>query len=399
VCGHSGATARGLYQIVNMVSCMTSDPVEILKSLVSIKSYSGNEGEIAYTIRDLLGENGVDKAFVDEYGNVIGIIRGESRAKIVFEGHMDVVPPGDLEQWKYPPFEPVIVDNKIYGRGTADMKGAIASMISSIPLINNPVADIYFVFVPYEEIAEGVCFSKAIEETLKINPDLVILGEATKLNVYRGHRGRAVIKIDIKGISAHASMPELALNPIVSLAYTIVRLREVNLPVHPELGRSTLSPTIIRCEPQSSPMIPDRCEIIIDYRMIPSEKKDEIIMKIKSHVKDIDGVTSVHYLVENARMWTGKTIRIEHYFPAWIYDGNLCIEALGLTRKYYEEAKLGYWRFSTDGVYSAGTKNIPTIGIGPGNEELAHKPNEYVPIKELYIARRIYAELAISLFH
>jgi len=398
VCGRSGATARGLLSSY-MVSYMTSDPVELLKVLVSIKSYSGSEKEIAYTIRDLLGENGVDNSFIDDYGNVIGIVRGEGSAKIVFEGHMDVVPPGDLRQWKYPPFEPVIVDDKMYGRGTSDMKGAIASMISSIPLINNPAADIYFVFVPYEEIAEGICFSRAIEETLRINPDLVILGEATGLNVYRGHRGRAVIEIDIRGISAHASMPELARNPINSLADTIIRLREIDLPIHPELGRSTLSPTIIKCEPQSSPMIPDRCEIIVDYRMIPSEKKDEIIMRIKNHVKDIDGVTSVHYLVENARMWTGKTIQIEHYFPAWIYGGNLGIEALGLVRKHYREAVLGYWRFSTDGVYSAGTRSIPTIGIGPGNEELAHKPNEYVPIKELHIAQRIYASLALNLFH
>lgn len=370
----------------------------MLKTLISIKSYSGKEREIAYAIRDFLEENGVDKAFIDSYGNVIGILRGEGDGKIVFEGHMDVVPPGDLEQWRYPPFEPKVVDGRIYGRGASDMKGAIAAMISSITLINKPSVDIYYVFVPYEEIAEGVCFSKAIEETLRITPDLVVLGEATRLNVYRGHRGRAVIKIVIRGISAHASMPELALNPINSLADIIMRLRSIKFPIHNILGRSTLSPTIIKCEPQSPPMIPDRCEMIIDYRMIPSENKEEIISRIKNAIQQIEGVTDVRYLIDQARMWTGKIITIEHYFPSWIYQDELSLHILSLTKKYNSKATLGYWRFSTDGVYSAGIRNIPTIGIGPGNEELAHKPNEYVPIKELEASRKIYAELALQPF-
>ncbi len=378
---------------------MYVDPVEVLKTLISIKSYSGEEREIAYVIRDFLEENGVDKAFIDSYGNVIGVLRGEGNGKIVFEGHMDVVPPGDLEQWRYPPFEPKIVDGKIYGRGASDMKGAIAAMISSITLITKPSADIYYVFVPYEENAEGVCFSRAIEETLRITPDLVVLGEATGLNVYRGHRGRAVIKITVRGISAHASMPELALNPINSLADIITRLNSIELPVHNVLGRSTLSPTIIKCEPQSPPMIPDRCEMIIDYRMIPSEHKEEIISRIKNAIQQVEGLIDVQYLIDRARMWTGKTVTIEHYFPAWIYQGELSLHILSLIKKYNSKAILGYWRFSTDGVYSAGTRNIPTIGIGPGNEELAHRPNEYVSIKELEASRKIYAELALQLFH
>ncbi len=378
---------------------MHDDPVEVLKTLISIKSYSGEEREIAYAIRDFLEENGVDKAFIDSYGNVIGVLRGEGNGKIVFEGHMDVVPPGDLEQWRYPPFEPKIVNGRIYGRGASDMKGAIAAMISSITLITKPSADIYYVFVPYEEIAEGACFSKAIEETLRITPDLVVLGEATGLNVYKGHRGRAVIKITVRGISAHASMPELALNPINSLADIIMRLNSIELPVHNVLGRSTLSPTIIKCEPQSPPMIPDRCEIIIDYRMIPSENKEEIISRIKNAIQRVEGLIDVQYLIDQARMWTGKTVTIEHYFPAWIYQGELSLHILSLTKKYNGKATLGYWRFSTDGVYSAGIRNIPTIGIGPGNEEQAHKPNEYVSIKELEASCKIYAELALQLFH
>ncbi len=378
---------------------MYDDPVEVLKTLISIKSYSGEEREIAYAIRDFLEENGVDKAFIDSYGNVIGILRGEGNGKIVFEGHMDVVPPGDLEQWRYPPFEPKIVDGRIYGRGASDMKGAIAAMISSITLINKPSADIYYIFVPYEEIAEGVCFSKAIEETLRITPGLVVLGEATRLNVYRGHRGRAVIKITVRGISAHASMPELALNPIKSLADIITRLNSTKFPVHNMLGRSTLSPTIIKCEPQSPPMIPDRCEMIVDYRMVPSESKEETISRIKNVVQQVEGTIDVQYLIDKAKMWTGKIITIEHYFPAWIYQGELSLHILSLTKKYNSKATLGYWRFSTDGVYSAGIRNIPTIGIGPGNEELAHKPNEYVSIKELEASCKIYAELALHLFH
>ncbi|RLG81984.1 MAG: YgeY family selenium metabolism-linked hydrolase [Thermoprotei archaeon] len=384
-----------------------NDLIKIVKNLIETPSLSGEEKNIAYLIRDFMNNYGIDKSFIDKFGNVIGTIKGELNRVIVFEGHMDHVPPGNISNWRYDPYKPRIIGNRIYGRGAVDMKGAIASMIYSIHKIKEKdIPSIYYIFVPYEEISEGVLFKRAIEETLGIKPDLVVLGEATNLNLYIGQRGRTVIKAEFHGISAHASMPDMGLNALKAVSKYIwhLTLYEDKLPVHPVLGRSSVEPTIIECSPKSPPMIPDKCLLTIDYRMILGETRASIINFLNSIagklideglVKHID----INILVEEAVMWTGTKIVIEHYYPSWLITNNdLINKVLYMIRSHNPLAKTGVWRFSTDGVYSAGEANIPTIGIGPGDERLAHKPNEFIEINQLFKASDIYSDIVNKYF-
>ncbi len=381
--------------------------IKIASKLIHIKSLSGEEKEIAYIIRDHLNEMGVDKSFIDEYGSVIGIIKGGIDKTLVFEGHMDHVPEGDISQWLNDPYEPIIIDNKLYGRGSVDMKGAIASMISSITNLRNykNLPTIYYVFVPFEEISEGTVFKHTIEQTLKIRPDLVVLGEATNLNLHIGQRGRTVLKITLKGRSAHASMPSNAINPLLGACTFIHKLANLSFPTHKVLGQSTCSPTIIDCEPKSTPMIPDTCKLIVDYRFVVSETRKDILEKIKNILEKLNERKNIlGYSVEinkgTAILWTGKRIAYEDFYPAWIMDkdSSLIKRAYYILKEHVIEPIIGVWRFSTDGVYSAGIASIPTIGIGPGDENLAHMPNEYVPVKHLLLAEKIYADIAVNVF-
>ncbi len=383
------------------------DVVRVAKELISIPSLSGEEKNIAYTIRDLLNEQGVDRAFIDEYGNVVGVIDGDMVKSIVFEGHMDHVPPGDLSNWITNPYEPVVKDDKLYGRGSVDMKGAVASMIVSAGLVEKKdIPSIYYVFVPYEEIAEGYVFGKCLEKTLSIKPDLVVLGEATNLNIYLGQRGRTVINVLVKGVSAHASMPEEGVNALSAAAYfiDIIEARKDKFPIDERLGKSTISPTIIECSPKSPPMIPDKCVIIFDYRFVLGESKTRILEEfnhIGSHLKKLKILTDLRASImkEKAIMWTGKEIDIEYWFPAWFNDNELTNKVLDLIKKYVnEKASKGIWRFSTDGIYSAGIMGVTTIGYGPGDERLAHKPNEYVPVDHLMRAVEGYKIIAEKVF-
>ncbi len=381
--------------------------IKIASKLIRVKSLSGEEKEIAHTIKGLLNDVGVDKTFIDEYGSVIGIIKGGIDKTLVFEGHMDHVPEGNISQWLNDPYEPIIINNKLYGRGSVDMKGAIASMISSITNLRNSknLPTIYYVFVPFEEISEGTVFKHTIEQTLKIRPDLVVLGEATNLNLHIGQRGRTVLKITLKGRSAHASMPSNAINPLFAMCAFIHKLAKLQFPIHKVLGQSTFSPTIIDCEPKSTPMIPDICRLIIDYRFVVSETKGDILERMKNILEKLNEDKSIlGYNVEInkglAILWTGKTITYEDFYPAWIMDkdSSLIKRAYYILKEHVVEPVIGVWRFSTDGVYSAGIAGIPTIGIGPGDENLAHMPNEYVPVKHLLLAEKIYADIAMNVF-
>lgn len=370
------------------------------RELVRVKSLSGREGRVALLIKEFLGSEGVDKVFIDEYGNVVSIIKGGADGVVVFEGHMDHVPEGDLGSWIVDPYEARVIDGKLYGRGAVDMKGAIASMIAMVSLIGETKdkPTVIHVFVPHEEIAEGVAFRYAIEDTLKIKPSLVVLGEATNLNLHIGQRGRAVVYVEAHGESAHASMPDKGVNALVYTASLVREVYELNkkLPGHSLLGRSTIVPTILECTPRSPPMIPDYCRLVIDRRFIVGETMDKVVGEVESLIKKLEGriaikKTRVYVPQEDIRLWTGRRIRVQYFFPAWLFEEKeFTLKLLSILKNVNPRARIGVWRFSTDGVYSAGIAGFKTIGIGPGEESLAHKPNEYVEVKQLVKACEAY---------
>ncbi len=371
--------------------------VDIAKKLISTPSVSGSEGAVAGLIRDLTAEMGVDQAFIDEYGNVISIVRGSVGRIVVFEGHMDHVPPGRRESWSHDPYDPVIIDGRLYGRGAADMKGAIAAMISSIPGVagEGDYPSVYYVFVPHEEICEGVLFGRALDDSLKIRPDLVVLGEATGLNLYYGQRGRSVLRVDFYGRSAHASMPWEGVNPLKPISRLVLRLDEIMdmLPSHPVLGKTSLAPTVIDCEPGFPPVIPEHCSLLIDSRFPVGVGRGNLLNTLRLVVDELrNEYTSaeVGILEETIHTWRGAELRVQHYYPSWITSREVYEPILEYLRRIRPWMKPGTWMFSTDGVYSAGVKGYPTIGIGPGDERLAHKADEYVPVEELVDAVRLY---------
>ncbi|RLG82496.1 MAG: YgeY family selenium metabolism-linked hydrolase [Thermoprotei archaeon] len=378
--------------------------VDIATKLISTPSISGSEKDIAYTIKETIEHMGVDKVFIDQYGNVIASLEGSIDKVIVFEGHMDHVPPGNINDWIIDPYSPRIIDGKLYGRGSVDMKGAIAAMITSINLIKGrDLSTIFYIFVPYEEIAEGVAFKYAIEDTLAIRPDLVVLGEATNLDISIGQRGRAVVYVEFYGETAHASMPEKGVNALEAISLFIEKVKKMRakIPSHPILGKSTIVPTVLMCTPQSPPMMPDYCRLVIDRRFIIGENEDKIITEIEELAGDIvkEGFAKeakVYIPTERAKLWTGKEVLIRHFFPAWLIEESSVIDSiLRILSSNDLQPKTRVWRFSTDGVYSAGMAGITTIGFGPGDESLAHKPNEHVPVKHLVKAAIGYSKIPL----
>ena len=375
--------------------------------LVRTPSLSGSEGDVAKLIKEFLSAEGIDEVFIDDVGNVIGVLRGRDDFTVVFEGHMDHVPPGNLNLWKYPPYEAKIIEGVVVGRGTVDMKGAIASMIASVSHVSKlkDLPTTYYIFVPHEEIAEGVAFKYAIEESLKTRPNLVILGEATNLNLSIGQRGRAVIEVELLGRSSHASMPSEGVNALVATAWLVSKVVELseNLPKHELLGRSTIAPTVIECSPKTPPMIPDKCRLIIDRRFIVGEDEGSIVSEIRRLTdqlvkKGLAIEAHVGIIDEELTTWTGRKLLAHHYFPAWLTElKGYVLKVREALLEVVKRAKVIAWRFSTDGVYSAGMANIPTVGIGPGDESLAHKPNENVPIKHLEKCVKIYFNIMKSL--
>jgi putative selenium metabolism hydrolase len=326
--------------------------IKFLKKLVKTPSISGKEKELAEIIKSELGELGYNY-YSDGMGNVVAHTGRKKGRTILFDTHMDHIQPGNPESWRYPPYGGEVDKGILYGRGSVDMKSAIASVVYGIAA-EEQEGEIYISFVVHEETNEGIATKQVIKEG-GIKLDACVLGEPTNLKLSIGQRGRAVFKVTTEGMTSHSSMPELGRNAIYLMNPIINNVKEANrrLPEDSFLGKASMAITEIDCQPGGGPIIPDRCSIIIDRRTIPGETLGGIAIVTRS------------------------------------------LEALKMVLGY--EPRIFGWRFSTNGVCTSGEFNIPTIGFGPGDPSLAHQPNEHVSIEDVVVAAKGYASIAKSL--
>lgn len=380
----------------------SKDFLNFLISLIKTPSLSGKEDKVAKLIVNEMKKLGYDEVFIDELGSVVGIINEGKGKTLCFNGHMDHVPEGDPRNWKYPPYSATIVDGIMYGRGTADMKGAVASMVyaaSKARELDKIKGKLVVAAVVLEELQEGIAMKNIVEQH-NIVPDLVILGEATRLNLAIGHRGRAELEVVISGKTSHASMPELADNAVFKALPFLNELKDINnyMPQHPILGKGTLALTRIISEPPEGPITPDKCKIYLDRRFSVLSTEEEILNELKGILNKTqipaDDVT-FRILESELLCYTGKRITAKRFFPKWIME-----QETDIVKKAIEALKLSglspeviTWRFGTDGSYTAGERGIPTLGFGPGDERLAHQPNEHIALSDIYKAIDGYVSL------
>ncbi|MCX7844852.1 MAG: M20/M25/M40 family metallo-hydrolase [Candidatus Bipolaricaulota bacterium] len=356
-----------------------TDPVRLAQELVRIPSPAGAEKDLADFLLSTLRRLG--EAERGPLGTVIGRLRRGEGPTLVLTGHMDTVPAG--EGWSVPPFAGEIREGFLFGRGAVDMKGALAAQIcGAVQAAPDLQGTLYFVYVPHEETAEGVALGQALDKLEK--PHLVVLGEPTDLRLGIGHRGRAVLRLLVRGKAAHAAMPELGENAIERMVEALGHALRTPLPEDPLLGQGTVAPVFLSAD-GGGPVVPDRCVALLDRRIVRGETE-------KSVLADYQGIGAEASIEEaELRFYTGETARVKFFFPAWSMDPEhpwvvRVWEALG-------NPPLRVWRFSTDGVESCGRRGIPTVGFGPGDEKLAHRPDERVAVEDLRRAAAAYARL------
>lgn len=369
--------------------------IGFLKELIRTPSLSGDEGRVAELIAREMEALGYEVE-VDGMGSVLGRRGGSGGRVVLFDGHMDHIDAGAREGWSHDPYAAEVVDGVLYGRGAVDMKGALAAMIYGCALPQTR-GEVVVACVVHEETNEGVATRKLIEER-GLRPDVCVLGEPTDLALSVGQRGRCVFKITTRGATSHASMPELGRSALYEMTPIIDRIKEASrsLPSHPFLGAGSMAVTAITCKPGAGPIIPDLCEILIDRRLVPQETLSGVLEELRALAPEAD----VELVEDELTCYTGYRTRAAQYFPGWITDqGHWAVEE-GL--RALEEAlgrrpEVIRWRFSTDGVATAGALGIPTVGFGPGDPSLAHQPDERIALSDVAAAARGYCALAYRL--
>jgi putative selenium metabolism hydrolase len=388
-------------QIKSLAEKYSGYTAENLSRLVRIKSLSREEKEVQMELKSQMEQAGFDEVRIDGLGNVIGRI-GNGKKTIAFDGHMDTVDLGNPDNWDFDPLSGMIKDGFVHGRGTVDQEGGPAAFVTAGRILKelgfSKDVTLYFVGSVMEEDCDGLCWKYLIEET-GIKPDYVVITEPTNMNIYRGHRGRMEMQIHFNGISSHGSAPERGKNAIYMASKIALEIEQLNkrLPMDDFLGKGSITVTEILSQSPSLCAVADYARIHLDRRLTWGETKESAIAEIKELIKDLPArVEVLHY---DERAYTGLNYGMEKYYPTWKIeeDHNLVQTGVNAYEKLFDKKPvIDKWTFSTNGIATCGLYGIPTIGFGPGDEKLAHSPNEKVPIQHLVKAATFYAAIAYN---
>jgi putative selenium metabolism hydrolase len=378
--------------------------VTFLQKAIRAKSISGHEEEMAKLVKSEMEYLNYDKTWMDSYGNVIGYVKGNKSGTILFEGHMDTVGIPSLEEWSHDPFAGEIEDNKMFGRGTCDMKGSLCSMVeaggSLVASGNRDFCSFYVVGVVYEEIFEGISFGKVLDE---LNIDAVVIGEPSDMKIMLGQKGRAELKISTFGKNAHSAFPEAGINALYNMNLFLSQLPQIKCPEDKILGKGIMVPTDICSSPYpGNSVIPDNCEITVDRRLIIAETRESVINSIevvldKLAKENKDFKAEVKLASDKQVCFTGKTLEASRFFPAWSTEKESRI-AIALTKAVKANITIGKpsfgtYSFCTDGSESAGNRKIPTIGFGPAPSDRAHIVDEFIELDKLVDSQKVFEEI------
>ncbi len=386
-------------KIHSKVEEQRAEILQFLRDIVAIPSMESQIGPVGERIAEEMRRLKFDEVRFDKMGNILGRI-GDGERVIVFDSHIDTVGIGDPESWGWDPFVGKVEDGVLFARGACDEKGSTPGMVYGMAIARDlGLLDGWtaYYFGNMEEWCDGIAPNTFVEVDPGVKPDYAIIGEPTKMLVYRGHKGRVELKITSKGRSAHAASNHLGINAIYQLLPIIAGIRDLE----PELGddeflghgKITVSDMVVKTP--SINAVPDEAVIYIDRRLTFGETKEEAYAQIQALIPpELSDAITLEELFYDEPSYTGFVFPVDKYFPAWALDEDHYLVQAGLETRALiglEDAPADKWNFSTNGIYWAGKAGIPSIGFGPGDEETAHTNMDSVNLDDVVKATEFYA--------
>jgi len=372
-------------KIKSRVAEQREDIIQFMREIVAIPSMESEIREVGERIEAEMKKLGFDEVWWDSMGNVVGRI-GDGPTKLLYDSHIDTVGIGDPDEWEWDPFEGKVENGILYARGACDEKGSTPGMVYGLALAKElglleGITGYYFGNM--EEWNDGIA-PHALVEHEGLRPDFVVIGEPTKMQVYRGHKGRVEMKVVAKGKSAHAASNYLGDNAIYKLVPIIdaISKLEPELGDHEFLGPGRITVTDMEVQTPSINAVPDEATIYIDRRLTYGEDYKAELERIQRIIGDRDDITA-EILIYDTPSYTGFVFPLEKYYPAWLLPEDDPYVQAGVqagAALWGEPLPTGKWDFSTNGCFWMGKAGIPSIGFGPGDEIYAHSVLDQVPM-------------------
>jgi acetylornithine deacetylase/succinyl-diaminopimelate desuccinylase family protein len=356
----------------------------------------GRELELARCLAQELSRLGL-MVRTDEFApgrtNVIATYANGGGPVLAFNSHLDVVPAG--EGWSRDPWKLTEADGRLYGRGSCDAKGAIVAMIETIRFL---IADAHSwsgtllaIFVADEEVAS--LGSKRYVSHDKPVVDFAVIGEPTSNRVVTAHKGSLRPVVRVFGKTAHSGMPDLGVNAIFKASHLLRMIEELHGTVsqrrHELVGSASLTVTRANAG-HADNVVPDRCDLLLDRRMVPGEGEEAAKQEIETLLEIARREFGIEAEIIDYKGTTGGPTETRSDHP-------VVVASLDAARRHGDEDQVPHgFQGGCDLVHFRSIGAHGTV-IGPGSLSVAHKPNEFVPIDELVNASRIYYDTALNL--
>ncbi len=393
-----------LIQIGQWVDENRDDCIKFFQAAIGIPSPSYEEKQVAEFFVKKMKEFGYSDAFMDDTYDALGVIKGSGEGRsFLLNGHIDHVPVGDMPD----PYSGKIMDGEvfgdqgkvIYGRSACDMKGAVSAMILAGKLLNDLgiklKGDYKVTGVAQEEV--GGAGTKSTINDSKFLADVVLIGEATNMQLALGHRGSMKFDILVHGRACHASAPERGINALYKGMKMIDKVKDElapSLPVHPIYGKATLTVTQITVSPPAFNVVPEECRFVIDCRNHPEFSAHNLYDALNEIIEELaseDAEFKAEILTD-----PNETTRIFGGYYTDPKEYPVVDEAIKAITEVYAKPEKGIWTFATDGRIYAHL-GIPVIGFGPGEEEYAHTQKDHIRVQDYLDTIRVYAYLACKI--
>jgi succinyl-diaminopimelate desuccinylase len=393
-------------QVANAVDA--KQVIKLTQQLVKIRSVyepgKSSEQAVAEFIAQLLTSKGLKplvETVVSGRPNIICDWSGSrfeaSRHKtLMFEGHTDVVTEGNATTWTYPPYSAQIVDGKLYGRGSADMKAGVAAAICALDAVRKTLPDLagrirLGIVCDEEGMMTGI--KHFIKQGHADGVDAAIICEPEENEICLFQKGAMRVNVTFTGVMSHGAMPYAGVNPIAALSSFIEKVKRLQaseqerLGVHEYLGLPWLTPTIIKApitgEAQLNVM-PESAYLALDIRTIPGQDHDDILAQLKKFARELEQASprlKIEVDCFESRPWT-QTPKDDPLITA-------LEAAYGAVLN--QPPKYGGVPGATDGTFLHAWAKVPIVTIGPGLRTIPHQRDEYVGIDELVQSARLYA--------
>jgi succinyl-diaminopimelate desuccinylase len=374
--------------------------VAFLQQLIRLNSVNppGNEEKVAHFIATYFANVpgcSVRLVSVSPGRSNIEIVFGSKRKTLpalLFTGHLDTVAPGELSNWTYNPFAASMVDEKIYGRGAADMKGGIAAIVLALEALARSsielACDVIFLGTVGEEVDQaGAC--AFLKEGKMENVGAVIVGEPTNGDLGPAHKGVLYLRLSTYGRTAHGSTPEQGVNAVkhmITLVDHIEKHVALAAPPHALLTPPTLTLTTLSGGIQTN-VIPDYAQATLDVRTVPGLEHDFVIHQVKQAIaaltQHLPGFRAEMEVLNNR-----PPVSTPAEAPLMTLAQQVYRDVLG------RQPIIRAPSFYTDASVLSISRQIPTVIYGPGDDHLAHQPDEFIRVDAYLASIHFYYHLA-----